>query len=100
MDSFKTAMTHHEKDHDPEVLVKVEAVDAPAENDDNVCEKASSQWEVTLERSEDPKAMAARYKWATVMTVSSGTLCVTCATSMVGTTRHIHPQSDLTRSYL
>jgi len=97
-----TASVHsaNEKEHDPEALVKVEIVDAPAENDGNIGEKASSPWQVTLEKNEDPKSMAAWYKWATMMTVSSGTLCVTCATSMVGIIRHILPPSNLMRSYL
>ena len=90
----------NEKEDDPEVLVKVETIDDSAETDDNVDEKASSPWRVTLEKNEDPKSMAAWYKWAIVMTVSSGTLCVTCATSMVGVIRHILPPSDLMRSYL
>jgi len=91
VDSSKTATTDREKGHGPEVLIGVKVVDASAENDGNVNETAPSPWEVTLEKSEDPKNLATWHKWAIVMTVSSGTLCVTCATSMVSATRHILP---------
>ena len=98
--------------HDPEVfvkvgvfdnpvmLVKVEVVDAPEENDDDVSEDGSSLWEVTLEKSEDPKTMPTWYKWAIVLTASCGAMCVTSASSMVSAARHTLPQSDLTCSYL
>jgi len=88
VDSFKT---DREKGHDPEVLIEVEVVDVSAENDGNANEMAPSPWEVTLEKSEDPKNLANWHKWVIVMTVSSGTLCVTCATSMVKATRYILP---------
>ncbi|KAF9650493.1 MFS general substrate transporter [Thelephora ganbajun] len=68
------------QDHDPEGLDKVR--DIPTKSDDNASEKCSSPWEVTLEKSEDPKNMAAWYKWAIVLTVSSGAMCCTCASSM------------------
>ena len=97
VDSSKTATTDREKGHDPEVLIGVEVVDASAENNDNVNETAPSPWEVTLEKSGDPKNLANLHKWVIMMTVSSGTLCVTCATSMVRATRHVLPQSNLTR---
>ena len=93
--SSETATTDRGQDHDPEALGKVKVADAPAENDHNVSEKSSSLWEVTLEKSEDPKTMAAWYKWATVLTVSCGAMCVTSASSMVGTTAHIRPPSNL-----
>jgi hypothetical protein len=59
--SSKTATTDHGKDHDPEALIKVEIAGIPAENGHNASEKNPSPWEVTLEKSEDPKAMAAWY---------------------------------------
>jgi len=96
--SFKTAATDRGQDHDPEALGKVE--DAPADDGDDGSEKGPSPWEVTLEKSEDPKTMATWHKWAIVLTISSGAMCVTCASSMVSFTRHIRLQSDLTSSYL
>ena len=85
VDSFKTATTDREKGYDPGVLM---GVGVSAENNENVNETAPSPWEVTLEKSEDPKNLANWHKWVIVMTVSSGTLCVTCATSMVSATRY------------
>ena len=93
--SVHSSTTDNGKDHDPEALDKVEIVDAPAENDHNVSEKNSSSWEVTLEKSEDPKTMPTWYKWAAVLTISCGAMCVTCASSMVGAIPHTRPQSDL-----
>ena len=87
------------KDHDPEALCKVEVADAPAGNDHNVSERNSSSWEVILEKSEDPKAMAVWYKWAIVLTVSCGGICVTCTSSMVGAAPDSRPRSDLICSY-
>ena len=95
----KIATTVYGKDGDPEVLVTVKAIDTPMESDDNVSEKGLSPWEVTLEKSEDPKTMAVWYKWATVLTISCGALCVTSASSMVSDTPHIRPRSDLMCSY-
>ena len=89
VDSFKTATTDREKGYDPEVLMGVGVVGVSAENNENVNETAPSPWEVTLEKSEDPKNLVNWHKWVIVMTVSSGTLCVTCATSMVSATRYI-----------
>ena len=89
--------TDWEKDRDPEALTKVESYDVSA---DNGSEEAHLPWEVTLEKSENPKAMAVGYKWFTVVTVSLGALCVTCASSMASVTPKILPKSDLTRSYL
>lgn len=108
--SSKTVETDYGKDHDPEVLVKgifdapvvlvaVEAVDSPEENDHDASEKGSSPWEVTLEKSEDPKTMAAWYKWAAVLMASSGAICVSSASSMVSPASHILPQSGLTCSF-
>ena len=94
--SLKTATTDHGKDHDPEVLVKIEVIDAPAGGDDDA---TLSPWEVTLEKSEDPKTMAVWHKWAIVSTISCGALCATSASSIVSATRHILSQSDLMRSY-
>ena len=85
---------------DPEALTKVEAYDVSAGNYGNITEEAHSPWEVTLEKNEDPKAMAVWYKWFTVVTISFGALCVTCASSMVSATPKILPKSDLTCSYL
>lgn len=94
--------TDCEKGHDPETLTKVETYDVSVENYGNITEEAhsSSPWEVTLEKSEDPKAMAIWYKWFTIVTVSFGALCVTCASSMASATPKILPKSDLTCSYL
>jgi len=95
----KTTTTDHGENHDPEALGKLEVAGAPTENDHNASEKSSSPWEVTLEKSEDPKAVAVWYKWVTVLTVSCGAMCATCASSMVGATLHICPRSDLVSSY-
>ena len=89
--SSKTATTDHGQDHDPEALGKAEDANVPAENDQNTNEKSPSPWEVTLEKSEDPKTIALWYKWATVLTVSFGAMCVTCASSMVGAVPHPSP---------
>ena len=89
--SSETVTAERGQDHDPEVLDKAEDADISAENDHNANEKNSSPWEVTLEKSEDPKTMATWCKWATVLTVSFGAMCVTCASSMVGATLHIRP---------
>ena len=97
--SSKTSTTDREKDHDPEALGKIEDANVSAENDDNASEKGPSPWEVTLEKSEDPKTMVTWHKWATVLTVSSGAMCVTCASSMVGTACYTHLQSNLMCSY-
>jgi len=88
--SFKTSTTDRGQDRDPEALGKVE----------DASEKEHSPWEVTLEKSEDPKTMAIWYKWAIVLTISCGAMCVTCASSMVSFTRYIRLQSDLTCLYL
>jgi hypothetical protein len=82
--SSKTITTDHLQDHDPEAPEKV--VTTPTENDVNANEKSSSPWQVTLEKSEDPKNMTAWYKWIIVLTVSSGAMCVTSASSMVSDT--------------
>jgi len=108
--SSKTVGTDYGKDHDPEALVKgsldapvvlvtVEAADSPGENDRNASEKGSSPWEVSLEESEDPKTMAAWYKWVAVLMTSSGAICVSSASSMVSPAPHILSQSDLTCSF-
>ena len=97
--SSKTATTNCEQDHDPEALGKVGVADFPTKNDHNANEKSSSLWEVTLDKSEDPKTMAIWYKWAIVLTVSCGAMCVTCASSMVSATPHIRPRLDLMCSY-
>ena len=88
------------EDCDLEAFDEVEIADAPAEKGHNASEKSSSPWEVTLEKSEDPMAMTTWRKWTIVLTISCGSMCVTSASSMVGTTSHISPGSDLTRSYL
>jgi len=97
--SSKAATTDHGKDHDPEAFGKLEVAGAPAKNDYNASEKNFSPWEVTLKKSEDPKAIAVWYKWVMVLTVSFGAMCATCASSMVGVTPHICPRSDLMSSY-
>jgi len=97
--SSKTATTDNGQDHDPEALSKFEVADPPAENDHNASEKNPSPWEVTLDKSEDPKTIALWYKWAIVLTVSCGAMCVTCASTMVGATPYIRPRSDLMSSY-
>ena len=99
--SSKTATTiDNGQDHDLEAFGKFEVADAPAEKDQNASEKNSSPWEVTLDKSEDPKTIAVWYKWAIVLTVSCGAMCVTCASTMVGATPHTRLRSDLMSSYL
>jgi len=80
--SSQTAVTHSGECHDPEALKK--GLDAPAEGENVASEKGPSPWEVTLDKSEDPKTVAAWRKWAILLTVSSGAMCVTSASSMVG----------------
>lgn len=92
--SSKTATTDHGQDHDPEASGKVENANVPIETDGDTSEKGPSPWEVTLEKSEDPKTMVAWYKWAIVFTVSFGAMCVTCGSSMVSATRHIRVGSN------
>ena len=89
--------------HDPEILVKVGVFDAPVvlvnvevagapeENDGDASENGSSLWEVTLEKSEDPKTMPTWYKWTIVLTASCGAMCVTSASSMASAARHTLP---------
>ena len=84
--SSETA-TNRGQDYDLEAFDKTEA--PPTENGDNVNEKAFSPWEVTLEEVEDPQNMSTWYKWAIVLIVSSGAMCVTCASSMVRVQRCI-----------
>jgi hypothetical protein len=93
LDSSETATTGRSQDRDPEALGK--ALSVPTENDGGISEKSSSPWEVTLDKSEDPKNMSTLYKWATVLTVSSGAMCVTSASSMVSLTQEIRLPSDL-----
>ena len=91
--SSKTLTSNLSRDHDPEAPSKVLAT--PTEKDSNASEKGLSPWEVTLEESEDPKNMAAWYKWVIVLTVSSGAMCVTSASSMVSDARDIRLPSVL-----
>jgi len=93
--SSRTAFTDPAEGHDPEALRKVED---PSAGDDNASEKGPPPWEVTLDKSEDPKTVTAWRKWAILLTVSSGAMCVTSASSMVGVMQDVGPQSDLTRS--
>lgn len=83
--SSRTVTTENLHDNDPEALGKVTT--PPTEND--VSEKSPSPWEVALEKSEDPKNMVNWYKWVIVLTVSSGAMCVTSASSMVSYVRDI-----------
>jgi len=85
--SSKSATTDPGEGHDPEALGKAE--EASTKGDDNSSEKGPSPWEVTLDKSEDPKTMAIWRKWAIVLTISSGALCVTSASSMVGAMQHL-----------
>ena len=96
--SSKTAAADRERDHDPEA--PGEAEDISTDSDHNVSEKSPSPWEVTLDKSEDPKTMVTWYKWIIVSTVSFGAMCVTCASSMVSFGRHIRLHSDLTHPCL
>jgi len=100
LDLPKVVTKDHGRDNDPEMLGKVDnELDTPVEDDQTLSEKGPSPWEVTLEKSEDPKTMAAWSKWAAVFTVSFGAMCVTCASTMVGTARRVHPHTDLTSPY-
>lgn len=83
--SSQTATTDPIQDRDPEALEK--DLDSPTESDISASEKGPSPWEVTLEEREDPKNMATWCKWAIVLTISSGAMCVTSASSMVRSTR-------------
>lgn len=85
--SSKTATTDQVQDHDPEALGNV--LTAPTEKAVNDSGNSPSPWEVTLEKSEDPKNMAGWYKWVIVLTVSSGAMCVTSASSMASHARDI-----------
>ena len=96
--SLHSSKPNSGKDLDPELLVKVGIfnapvvvviTDAPENNDCDASEYSSSPWEVTLEKSEDPKTMATWYKWAIVLTTSCGAMCVNSASSMVSAARHI-----------
>lgn len=78
--SSKTASIDLHHDRDPEAAGKVE---------DNISEKGSQSWEVTLDKNEDPKTIAAWRKWVIVLTISFGAMCVTCASSMVSVTQRI-----------
>jgi hypothetical protein len=98
--SSKTTPTDHEKDHDPEALGKDKVEDALTKDNANANEQVASPWEVTLEKSEDPKTMGTWSKWLIVSIISAGAMFVTCASSMAGATRHICLRSDLTRPYL
>ena len=73
-----------EGDRDLEAFDKVEG--ASAKGNDNTSEKGPSPWEVTLDKSEDPKTVATWRKWAILLTVSAGAMCVTSASSMVRVT--------------
>ena len=96
--SSKTTTTDPGEGHDPEALEKAE--DTPGKGEGNSSENGLSPWEVTLDKSEDPKTMATWYKWAIVLTLSSGSLCVTSASSMVGVRRYLRFSRILTRLYL
>jgi len=85
--SSQTAVTHPGEGRDPEALKKVG--DAPAEGGNVASEKGPSPWEVTLDKTEDPKTVATWRKWAILLTVSSGAMCVTSASSMVGVMQHV-----------
>ena len=89
--SLHSSTTDSRKDYDLEVFDRAEDADVPAGNDRKADGKGPSPWEVTLEKSEDPRALAVWYKWATVLTVSCGATYVTCALCMVSAIRHIHP---------
>ena len=78
--SCRTTTDDSSQDKDPEALGK--GSETPTENDVSSSEKGSSPWEVTLEKNEDPKNMATWYKWLIVLTISSGAMCVTSASSM------------------
>jgi len=80
--SSKATTTDPGEGHDPEALEKDE--NTPEEGDENSSEKGHSPWEATLDKSEDPKTMATWCKWVIVLVLSSGALCVTSASSMVG----------------
>ena len=93
--SSRTVLAESGEGRDPEALGKVE--DVPA-NGHNNSEKTPSSWEVTLDKSEDPKTVAAWCKWAILITVSAGAMCVTSASSMVRVAQRVRPRSDLTHS--
>ena len=84
--SSQTAVAHPEG-RDPEALKKVG--DALVESDKVPSEEGPSPWEVTLDKSEDPKTVATWRKWAILLTVSSGAMCVTSASSMVRVMQHV-----------
>lgn len=79
--SSKATTTDPGDSRDPEALGK--AGDDLAKDGDYISEKGPSPWEATLDKSEDPKTMATWCKWAIVLTISAGAMCVTCASSMV-----------------
>ena len=87
--SSKATTTHPGEGHDPEALEKVDTT--AEESDDNSSGKGPSPWEATLDKSEDPKTMATWRKWAIVLTLGSGSLCVTSASSMVGVGQYLRP---------
>lgn len=90
--SSETVTTDHLRGHDLEALGNV--LTTPSEKD-TTSEKSPSPWEVTLEKSEDPKNMTSWYKWVVVLTVSAGAMCVTSASSMVSNTSDICLPSSL-----
>lgn len=96
--SSKETTTNPGEGRDPEALEKVG--NTPGEGDDDSSEKGPSPWEASLDKSEDPKTMATWCKWAIVLTLSSGSLCVTSASSMVGVRQYLRSSRILTWSYL
>jgi len=96
--SSKATTTDPGEGHDLEALEKVEST--PEEGDYNSSENGPSPWEATLDKSEDPKTMATWCKWAIVLTLSSGSLLVTSASSMVGVRQYLRSSRILTCSYL
>ena len=95
--SSKTTTTDPGEAHDPESLEKAE--NTPGKGDSS-SENGLSPWEATLDKSEDPKTMATWYKWAIVLTLSTGSLCVTSASSMVGVGQYLRLSRILTCLYL
>ena len=85
--SSQTTVIYSGEDHDPEAPKKVG--DAPTEGDSVTSEKGTLPWEVTLDKSEDPKTVATWHKWVILLTVSSGAMCVTSASSMVGIMQYV-----------
>lgn len=77
--SSKTITSDHS--HDLEALGKTPDTALPTEEGSS-SEKSISPWEVSLEKSEDPKNMSTWYKWTIVLIVSSGAMCATSASSM------------------